>query len=42
MGKVIVSEKSAGVHYNPKFVLKPVDSEGCTFPIFMKITLLEK
>ena len=26
--KVTVSEKSGGVHYNPKFVLKPIDSEG--------------
>ena len=26
--KVTVWEKSGGVHYNPKFVLKPIDSEG--------------
>ena len=29
--KVIVLEKSGGVHYNPKFVLKPVDSDGVYF-----------
>ena len=38
-GKVIVLEKSEAVDYNPKLVLKPVDSD---FPTFTKITLMEK